>query len=120
MELLHQELDRLRAENAALVHDNAMLMEAASSVRMPPSYKKLLLQFLEDLGDIQGNAGCNDFDLKAFVPDIEERRAIMKAFHEYNGDPECFEEDLARGRDFSCVADFCLIGLLKDWIQKNA
>jgi hypothetical protein len=113
------ESEELRATLSALIPDNARLV-AASGARMPPSYKKMLLHFLEELGDHQSNAGCNDFDLSSFVPDVEERRAIMKAFHEYNGDPECFEEDLADGKTFKYTEDFCIVGLLKDWITKNA
>lgn len=46
------------------------------------------------------NQGCGDFDLDKLVPDLAERQAFMKAYHQWNGDPEEYEADVGRGDQF--------------------
>jgi hypothetical protein len=87
--------------------------------KMMPSMKALTLRFLDELSNMQSNAGCNDFELSEVVPDVEERRALMKKFHEINGDPESFEEDLRCGATFDFVSDFCLTAVIGNWIENN-
>lgn len=69
---------------------------------------------LQDLETLQSNAGSNDFDLEKFVPDIAQRRALMKQFHELNGDPENF--DPMKG--YEIIYDFALTVILKNWLDQ--
>lgn len=50
--------------------------------------RKLIVYFLKMASEEFSNHGCNDLDLKAIIPDLEERRKLMKELHEWNGDPE--------------------------------
>jgi hypothetical protein len=58
------------------------------------SHKKILLELVDQAADKMGNACCTDFPLSDFIPDVEERRALVKAMHEANGDPEEYDPTL--------------------------
>lgn len=70
---------------------------------------KLLLYFLDDLGDRLGSAGCNDFDLGKFVADHQERLSMIRDYHRYNGDPEEFDPNMEPKRSRYELADFCVV-----------
>jgi hypothetical protein len=86
---------------------------------MTPNFKKVALELIEDLSDKQSSAGCNDFNLAEFVPDLEERKALMKKFYQLNGSPEDYEDDLKNGSEFKYCQDFMLTTLLKDWVKNS-
>ena len=58
---------------------------------------------------------CNDFYLRELVADVEERRALMKAYHEYNGDPESFDP----AGTYEIVSDFALMSYLADRLDEE-
>jgi predicted glycosyltransferase involved in capsule biosynthesis len=76
----------------------------------------LLVELLELASDSFGNHGCSDFDLEKSVPSLEDRRALMKAYHEYNGDPEEFMEEEEFGT-FRWFKDYALMGYLADRVK---
>lgn len=80
---------------------------------------KLLIELLEMASNEFGNHGCNDFELAKFVPDLEERRQLIKAFHDYNGDPEEFVEDEKYREQYTWFHDFALMGFLADKIKQQ-
>lgn len=55
-----------------------------------------------------------DIDFDRFEPDLSIRQAYMKAYHEYNGDPEEFEADLLhpQARTFRYVNPNHTLGML--------
>lgn len=57
---------------------------------------RLAARFLDDAADEYSNHGCNDVDLKALIPDEDERREICRNVWESRGeDPDdVWEEDL--------------------------
>lgn len=75
--------------------------------------KKIALILLNMVSDAQSNSGCNDFDLFEVIPDVEERRAIMRKFYELNGTQEYYNET----DDYKIVGDFVLELLVRDWIK---
>ena len=58
---------------------------------------RLAAHMLEIASERFSNHGCNDFDLSPFMDDAE-CLEFVKKFHEWNGDPEVFAEDIASGR----------------------
>ena len=90
-----------------------------SVVNLPLSLMRhLAITFLNDLSEVHGNAGSNDFDLKAIVPDVTQRVELMRVFHNLNGDPESFEADVASGRTFDTVHDSCLLAIVQEWMKR--
>src|SRR5256885_9901993 len=61
---------------------------------------RLLVELLDLAADSFSNHGCNDFDLTKSAPDLEDRRALMKSYNDYNGFPEDFEDDELRGSQY--------------------
>ncbi len=59
---------------------------------------------LDDYSDYLGNRTCNDFEWPCNWND-EEKTKFTKEFHDYNGDPEEYEEGDILNSDFS-VAGF--------------
>lgn len=54
---------------------------------------RLLIPFLEDLGNKYGNAGCNDWQW----PDDwtqDERDEFIRSYNNHNGSPEYNEDDI--------------------------
>lgn len=67
----------------------------------------LLAATLLDLAaDEFSNHGCNDFDLARFVPDADQRRALVKEYEDWN----------SRGLDFDPTADYAIY---YDWALMN-
>lgn len=62
---------------------------------------QVFLLALREGDEAIGNQGCTEFDLEALVPELEERKAFMKAFKTANGTPEEYEDDLAHGDQFT-------------------
>lgn len=66
---------------------------------------KLMSHLLKMASEQFGNHGCGDFNLEAVIPDVEDRRALLKAMHESNGDPEEFDPK----RDYQYAMDWWLM-----------
>jgi len=71
---------------------------------------RLLVELLDLAADSFSNHGCNDFDLTKSAPDLEDRRALMKSYNDYNGFPEDFEDDELRGSQYELGNDAALMG----------
>lgn len=66
-----------------------------------PEYEMwALVALLKMAADHFGKHIYEDIDFAPLVPDVEQRRAIMRRYHAWNGDPEVFEEDEAPGREY--------------------
>ncbi len=68
--------------------------------------------FLDQLSEKMGSSCCNDWE---FPEDwsIDEKKLFVKEFHDWNGDPEEYDENCLSLPDF-CVAGF-LSEKLKGW-----
>lgn len=75
---------------------------------MNSSERKLAAHLLRMAADSFSNHGCNDLDLSQIVPDPDERNAIVRSMHEWNGDPEEYEVD-------DSVPDY----RLQDWLAMD-
>ncbi len=73
---------------------------------LTPNNRKLISALLELASDQFSNHGCNDFDLAAILPNVEDRRELMRKYHEHNGDPEEFDPEW----DYEYVQDDALMG----------
>lgn len=74
----------------------------------PTTTLRLGSHLLRMAADEFGNHGCNDFKLIDLVPDVEERRALVKAYHEWNGDPHEYNAE----RTYTYFEDFALMAFL--------
>ncbi len=84
---------------------------------MTAAEKKLLEHFFDDLSDKYGNAGCNDLNLKEFVPDLAERNAMVESFNRLNGGPPQDDIELRTpseddDEDYR-LPDFCALLVVK-------
>ena len=52
---------------------------------------ELAAKMLEQLSEILSNRGCNDWEFPEDWSD-EEKTALIKDYHDYNGDPEEFDD----------------------------
>ena len=77
--------------------------------------KKLIHHLLKMASDEFGRHGCNDFDLAELVPDVNERRALVKDMYVFNGNPWEFEPDA----DHEYVMDFWLMEYMADKVLKG-
>ena len=76
---------------------------------MTKNEKKLAVHFLKKASDEFGRHVCNDVDDEVFKDwTLEERKKFVKKYHEYNGDPEEYDEN------FLHLPDFALMGYLAD------
>ena len=74
---------------------------------MNPKEIKLAKHFFRMAIDEFDNHGCNDVNERVYEGwTIEERRKFVKEFHEYNGDPEEYNEN------FLYLGDTSIMGLL--------
>ena len=80
---------------------------------------RLLVELLDLASDNFSNHGCNDFDLTKSVPDLEDRRALMKSYNDYNGSPEDFEDDDLHGSQYELDNDAALMGYLADRVREQ-
>lgn len=58
---------------------------------MTANEQKLAAHVLRMASNEFSNHGCNDFNLAQIVPDQAERDALVRAYHEWNGDLEEME-----------------------------
>ena len=85
---------------------------------MTTDEKELTIHFLEALIEEMGTAGSNDFDLKQFIEDREERDKFVAAFRKLNGDPPQDGLKTDDGPDMR-LPDFCVVTLLVDKLTKE-
>lgn len=82
------------------------------------SKNELLLAsaLLDIAGDKFGDHGCNDFNIAPFL-NRKEREELIKEFHEWNGDPEEYNDKEAESGLFY---DFALMHYLAFKLKKKA
>ena len=77
---------------------------------MRKEYLELAAKMLSDYADLLGNRCCNDWDFpEGWSEDL--KREFAKAYHEYNGDPEEYDENNLS------LSDFCVADLLSDILK---
>ena len=89
------------------------------TITLPDAEARLLIELLELASDNFSNHGCNDFSLLKSVPDLEDRRKLMKSYNDYNGSPEDFEDDEARGCQYKFDNDSALMSYLSTRIEEQ-
>lgn len=72
--------------------------------------KKVLAVLLAMASDQFSNHGCNDFDLKAVLPQQADRMMFAKRIAAIDGELECYTQDVEMGSDFSYDNDAGLFG----------
>lgn len=73
------------------------------SNNLTPTELQLAAVLLETASDKFSNHVCNDFSLE-FLP-LDERRKLVKAVHEWNGDLEEYDENYVDGfQDYALMA----------------
>lgn len=68
--------------------------------------KKLAVHYLNEHSTELGENCCNDVDEDVIFKDwtLEERKKFVKEYHDYNGDPEEYDEDFLHIPDFAIVS----------------
>jgi len=66
------------------------------SIEVDITALQLLLLALQDARD----KNIGEIDLRKLLPSLEERQAFMKLYHQENGDPEVYKEDIENGNPF--------------------
>lgn len=81
---------------------------------MPADETKLTVaaELLLVAGDRFAQHTCNDFSLAVIIPDLEERRALVREYHEWNGDPE----ELDPNGTYEFHNDAALMHFLGQWL----
>jgi hypothetical protein len=80
---------------------------------LPDRELKLVVYLLKLAADEFDNHGCNDVDKEVYMSWTgEKRRAFVKAYHEYNGDPEVYDEHHLD------LPDYSLMGFLASKLEK--
>lgn len=77
--------------------------------------RKLAMEMLEHAAEDFSTHGCNDVPELYFRGwTLEERRKFVKEFHDYNGDPEEYDEN------FLHLQDFCIMSFLAHKLKNDA
>lgn len=61
------------------------------------------------------NNGCNDLDLRQFFPRVEDRRELMKEYHEWNGDPHEYDPNA----DYNTANDAAMMSWIASQIEER-
>jgi hypothetical protein len=72
--------------------------------------KRLTAKLLRMAADVFHNHGCNDFDFAAVVPDVEQRREIVRRYEERNSGGREFDPE----RDYRIWHDAVLMDAMAD------
>jgi hypothetical protein len=83
---------------------------------MTPNENKLAAELLRLASDQFANHGCNDFPLAPLIPSQEARDELVRAWHEWNGDPEEYYE--ADAPDYRLM-DYALMDYLADLLDPD-
>lgn len=81
---------------------------------MKASYKKIAARLLKMASEEFSNHGCNDFDLRKILPNVEDRRALAKAIAKWNGDDL---DDLDPEDDHNYEMDWILMSFMADQLD---
>jgi hypothetical protein len=90
---------------------------------MDANQKKLAAKVLELASDTFSNHGCNDFNLTNLIPNPTERNELVRAYHEYNGDLDDYDEYNVDATDLSPdyrLMDWMIMGWLADILKAEA
>lgn len=72
---------------------------------MNPKEKQMAAYLLDKARDEFANHECNDVDDEIYEGwSLEERRALVKEYHAYNGDPEEYNPDFLHLPDYSLMS----------------
>jgi glutaredoxin-related protein len=82
--------------------------------------KRLAAALLKMAADEFGGHICNDFDLTRFGFTEDECRELMREFHDWNGDPQIFLDDVANGRKFAQTQDFVVMSFMAEKLEQEA
>lgn len=88
-------------------------------ITLTDTQAKLLVELLELSSDQFSNHGCNDFDLTKSIPELADRRELMRTYNEHNGSPEDFEYDDEHGSEFKDASDAAMMGYLADRVKEQ-
>ena len=80
---------------------------------MNPEWKLLAADLLKEVGQEYSNHVCNDWEFPADWS-LEDRQDFVKAYHDYNGDPEEFDPN------FLHLPDFAVLGFLSHLLKQEA
>jgi hypothetical protein len=69
-------------------------------VTQPRLIWKGLVDMLLRISNHMADHGCDDVPFSQWVPDTDQRRALMKRYHDWNSDPEVFLEDEQQGATY--------------------
>ncbi len=86
-------------------------------ITLTTTQAKVLVELLQIASDQLGYNACNDFELHEIIPDVKERREMMRDYHEYNGSTEGFLHDDACGDQFEHAYDYALMSYFADKIE---
>jgi len=80
------------------------------------------LEFLDQLSEHMGNAGCNDFEMENTPENVKLLKDIIKQGYERPKDVkeelEQLEEDLAENLETLMTADFMVFDYLRSKVEK--
>ena len=77
----------------------------------------LVAEFLEELSIIQGNAGCNDYEME----NTEENWALLQLAERWHSkDPETWTEKRPASREKIQTWDHIILGYLKHLVEEQA
>lgn len=82
---------------------------------MTKNEKILTCKLLKVAAEEFSNKGCNDFDFAHWMPNLAERRALIKAYHEFNGDPENYDPTAK----YETYPDFILASFMAQKIDEE-
>lgn len=97
---------------------------AARAARAKPSMAELMPKIgkarltaalLELAGTKFAELGDNPLDLRQFLPHVEDRRALMQAFHDWNQTPEIFNPE----GEYPTVSDASMMLWIADEMNKQ-
>lgn len=76
---------------------------------MTPELQRVAAKLLSIASDDFARHRCNDFDLAEVMPDIDDRRMLMRDYHLWNGDNSEIDHS---AHDYRIVPDFVLMRML--------
>jgi len=81
---------------------------------MDKKHLELVAKMLDLASDSFGNNCCNDIEDSIYEGwTLEERRQFVKEYHEYNGDPEKYDEN------FLHIGDYAIMGFFANKLRKE-
>jgi len=79
------------------------IMVCMKEVHLSRGLRLLTNDLLNEAADEFANHGCNDFNLKAYLS-LKEQQEFVRAYHDWNGDPEAFDPQNPNLPDFAIMA----------------